>query len=381
MNVKNAKVAAVDCYVALELSRNKWLVGALLPGSEKVTTISVAGGNTEELLAALNKIESGAIEATQASATLRVCFEAGYDGFWLARFLIDREIDTTVLDASSFLVSRRGRRVKTDRIDVEAMVFVLKAFLLGDKSVCRPVRIPSPEEEDAKRITRERIQLLKERTRNVNRIRALLNLQGIRNVRGLWGGKWEQWLSQIRTGDGRPLGRFLLKELARQFERLKLLSLQLKSLEIERAAIIAQAQTIPSGKKIGMLTQLCGVGEGGATTLVTEVFHRQFRNRKHLASYLGLAPSHYASGEVARDQGISKAGNKPARVMMVELAWCWLCYQPQSHLAQWYRRRFSESAGRSRKVGVVALARKLAIALWRFLESGLVPEGAKLKTV
>ena len=186
MNVKNAEAAAVDCYVALELSRNKWLVGGLLPGSETVTTISVAGGNTEELLVALNKIESMGTEATQASATLRVCFEAGYEGFWLARFLIDRGIDTAVLDASSFLVLRRGRRVKIDRIDVEAMVFVLKAFLLGDKSVCRPVRIPSPEEEDARRITRERTQFLNGRTRNVNRIRALLNLQGIRNVRGLW---------------------------------------------------------------------------------------------------------------------------------------------------------------------------------------------------
>ncbi len=138
---------------------------------------------------------------------------------------------------------------------------------------------------------------------------------------------------------------------------------------------------MPGVKKVAMLTQLCGVGEGGATTLVTEVFHRQFRNRRHLASYLGLAPNHYSSGEVSRDQGISKAGNKPARVMLVELAWCWLRYQPQSHLACWYRRRFAEQAGRSRKVGLIALARKLAIALWRFLEEGLVPDDAKLKTV
>lgn len=129
-----------------------------------------------------------------------------------------------------------------------------------------------------------------------------------------------------------------------------------------------------------MLTQLCGIGEVGATTLVTEVFHREFRNRRHLASYLGLAPSPYSSGDVSRDQGISKAGNKPARVMMVELAWCWLRYQPQSHLAQWYRRRFADNASRSRKVGVIAQERKLAIALWRYLEDGLVPDGAKLKT-
>lgn len=378
MNGKDNNVERANCYVALELSRSKWLVGALLPGCDKVATISVSGGDTDELLAALNRLV--AVDRGCLDVRLRVCFEAGYDGFWLARFLIDRGIDTTVLDASSFLVSRRGRRVKTDRVDVESMVFVLKAFVLGDKSVCRPVRIPSPEEEDAKRITRERAQLIKERTRNVNRIRGLLNLQGVRHVRGLWGGSWRQWLQRVTTGDGRPLGPFLLRELTRQFERLDLLTSQIKALEAERAAAVAQEQVIPNAGKIAMLTQLCGVGEGGATTLVTEVFHRSFNNRKHLASYLGLAPAHYASGETSRDQGISKAGNKPARVMMVELAWCWLRYQPQSELARWYRRRFAEKAGRSRKVGVIALARKLAIALWRFLEQGLVPDGAKLKT-
>ncbi|MBX9587721.1 MAG: hypothetical protein K2X43_00360 [Hyphomonadaceae bacterium] len=172
MNGQNGKEEHADCYVALELSRTKWLVGALLPESKKMTTIPVAGGDGGKLLSVLRGILAKAI--------------AGYDGFWPARFLIDRGIDTTVLDASSFLVSRRGRRAKTDRVDVESMVFVLKAFLLGDRSVCRPVRIPSPEEEGAKWITRERTQLLKERTRNVNRIRALLNLQGIRDVRGLW---------------------------------------------------------------------------------------------------------------------------------------------------------------------------------------------------
>jgi len=370
-----------DCYVALELSRNKWLVGALVPGADKVTTSSVSGGDTDGLLSALNRIAAKAADAGHPNVTLRVCFESGYDGFWIARFLIDRGIDTTVLDACSFLVSRRGKRVKTDRIDVEAMVFILKAFLLGDRSVCRPVRIPSPEEEDAKRIMRERAQLLKERTRNVNRIRALLNLQGVRDVKGLWGGKWRDWLSKVNTGDGRPLGPFLLRELTRQFERLELLTSQMKAIDVERTTIGPREEKSLCGRKIAMLTQLCGVGEVGATTMVTEVFHRKFENRRHLASYLGLAPSPYASGEVSRDQGISKAGNKPARVMMVELAWCWLRYQPQSRLSQWYRRRFAEKAGRSRKVGVIALARKLAVALWRFLEHGLVPEGARLKAI
>lgn len=373
-----------DCYVALELSQKTWLVGYLPPGSKKVRTVSVGGGDTNALLRALSRIEGMADEhfsSESPAGRMRVCFEAGYDGFWLARFLLNHGIDTTILDPSSFLVSRRGRRVKTDRVDVEAMVFTLKAYLLGDKSVCRPVRLPSPEEEDAKRLSRERTQLKKERTRHVNRIRALLILHGVRSVPGLWGGNWRGSLANIQTGDGRELGRFLLRELCRQFERLDLVHAQLKALEKDRLEVCNTEGAINNGQKIRMLKQLAGIGEDGAAHLVSEVFHRTFKNRKHLASYLGLAPSPYSSGEMSRDQGISKAGNKQARVMLVELAWCWLKYQPQSHLTLWYRSRFSGHGSRSGKVGIVALARKLAIAFWRFVEDGIVPEGAKLSSI
>lgn len=370
-----------DCYVALELSQRTWLIGFLLPGTVKVQIMTVAGGDAEALLSALGRIESLAGTRLPPECTMvsmRVCYEAGYDGFWLARYLIDRGIDTTILDPSSFLVSRRGRRVKTDRIDVEAMVFTLKAYLLGDRSVCRPVRLPSVAEEDAKRLSRERTQLKKERTRHVNRIRALLVLHGIRSVPGLWGGRWKEALSNIRTGDGRELGRFIFLELCRQFERLDLVHSQLKSLEKERIQACETEGAINDSGKIRVLKQLDGIGEVGATQLVAEVYHRTFKNRKHLASYLGLSPSPYSSGEVHRDQGISKAGNKQARVMLVELAWCWLKYQPQSELTRWYRARFSGHGSRSGKVGIVALARKLAIAFWRFIEDGVVPEGATL---
>jgi len=373
-----------DCYVALELSQRTWLIGYLLPGSEKVKTISVAGGDSEALINTLSTIRSmvGSRSSEGRSVgQVRVCFEAGYDGFWLARFLLDRGIETTVLDPSSFLVSRRGRRVKTDRIDVEAMVFTLKAYLLGDKSVCRPVRLPTIEEEDAKRLSRERTQLKKERTRHVNRIRALLVLHGIRSVPGLWGGRWRDALLNVRTGDGRELGRFIFREICRQFERLDIVHSQLNALEKERAQACATEGAINSGSKIRVLKQLNGVGEVGAALLVAEVFHRTFKNRKHLASYLGLSPSPYASGEVHRDQGISKAGNKQARVMLIELAWCWLKYQPQSQLTLWYRSRFSGHGSRSGKVGIVALARKLAIAFWRFIEDGVVPEGSTMSNV
>lgn len=370
-----------DCYVALELSQRTCLIGLLLPGTVKVQTMTVAGGDAEALLSALGRIESLAGTRSPAESTMvsmRVCFEAGYDGFWLARYLIDRGIDTTILDPSNFLVSRRGRRVKTDRIDVEAMVFTLKAYLLGDRLVCRPVRLPTVAEEDAKRLSRERTQLKKERTRHVNRIRALIVLHGIRSIPGLWGGRWKEALSNIRTGDGRELGRFIFRKLCRQFERLDLVHSQLKSLEKERIQACETEGAVNGSAKIRVLKQLDGVGEVGATHLVTEVFHRTFKNRKHLASYLGLSPSPYASGDVHRDQGISKAGNKQARVMLIEHAWCWLKYQPQSELTRWYRDRFSGHGIRFGKVGIVALGRKLAIAFWRFIEVGVVPEGATL---
>jgi transposase len=375
-----AEPSSQDCYVALELSRAKWLVGALLPGRSKVTTTVVPGGDTAALLDALGRFAARAGRETgQAVAAVKVCFEAGYDGFWLARFLFARGIETHVLDPASFLVSRRGRRAKTDRIDVEAMAFTLRAFLLGDRSVCREVVIPSPEQEDAKRLSRERTQLAAEKTRHTNRIRGLLALHGIREVSGLWGGEWAEALGGLRTGDGRELGGYLRAEIAREFERLHLVLRHMRALDADRqAALTQEASAFPHRHKAGVLIKLAGVGPITATALVAEVFHRRFQSRRHLASYLGLAPTPYASGESERDQGISKAGNQPARSLLVELAWGWLRHQPGSGLAAWYRRTFAERGQRGRKVGIVALARKLAIALWRFVETGVVPEGAVL---
>ena len=364
------------CYVALELSQAKWLVGALLPGRAKIILHTVRGGDAAGLVEVLDKVSARASNEAGTQVPLSVCYEIGYDGFWLARYLIDRGIDTHVLDSSSFRVSRRGRRAKTDRIDVEAMAVTLRAFMAGDKGACREVAIPEPEVEDAKRMSRERTQLARERTRHVNRIRGLLTLHGIRHVKGIWGGEWRSALKGLVTADGRRLGPFLCAELAREFERLHLLLGHMKQLEAERRAATATATAFPSAPKVKLLVTLAGVGEIGATVLVTEVFHRSFKNRRHLASYLGLTPSPYASGESSREQGISKAGNKPARTLLVELAWCWLRYQPGSGLAEWYRRTYGEHSSRVRKVGIVALARKLAIALWRFVEHGVVPAGA-----
>jgi transposase len=369
----------VVCPVALELSRSTWLVGVLPPNGARVRSFAVRGGNAEGLLERLRAIAGRLAVELGRDVELKVGFEAGFDGFWLARFLLQRGVDTLVLDSSSFLVSRRGRRVKTDRIDVEAIAYILRAHLAGDPTVCRLVRIPTPEEEDAKRLSRERTRLASEKTRHVNRIRGLLALHGIRDVKGLWGGEWRAQLDALTTGDGRSLGRFLRAEIAREFERLQLVLTQMKQLEVERHTILTMEDSpFPETSKVHTLKQLAGIGELSATLLVAEVFHRQFANRRHLASYLGLAPSPYASGESRRDQGISKAGNKPARVLLVEIAWIWLRHQPASALANWYRHSFADRGARGRKVGIVAMARKLAIALWRFVEHGVLPDGAVL---
>ncbi|MGY6250693.1 IS110 family RNA-guided transposase [Bosea thiooxidans] len=259
------------------------------------------------------------------------------------------------------------------------MTFTLRAYVAGDSSVCRVVEIPTPEAEDAKRLSRERTRLASERTRHVNRIRGLLSLHGIRSIKGLWGGDWRTQLDQLVTGDGRMLGPYLKAEIIREFARLHLVMDQIKELEgTRRDALIDHRSPFPGKEKVATLTKLAGIGELSATLLVAEVFHRRFQNRRHLASYLGLAPSPYASGDMQRDQGISKAGNKPARTLLVEITWAWMRHQPTSELALWYRERFAENGARSRKVGVVAMARKLAIALWHFVEHGIVPSGAIL---
>jgi transposase len=372
-------ISPLVCPVALELSRSTWHVGILAPNRTKVKSFAVRGGDAQALLERLRGVAGRLAVELERDVELKVAFEAGFDGFWLARFLQQRGVDTVVLDSSSFLVSRRGRRVKTDRIDVEAIAYILRAHLAGDPTVCRRVRIPTPEEEDAKRLSRERTRLASEKTRHVNRIRGLLALHGIRDVRGLWGGDWRTQLDKMTTGDGRPLGRFLRAEIAREFERLHLVLAHIKQLEAERRAVLGTPDSpFPETHKVHVLKRLAGIGELSATLLVAELFHRQFADRRHLASYLGLAPSPYASGESHRDQGISKAGNKPARVLLVEIAWIWLRHQPGSTLARWYRARFADRGARGRKVGIVALARKLAIALWRFVEHGVIPDGAVL---
>jgi transposase len=309
-----------------------------------------------------------------------VCYEAGYDGFWLARLLKARGIRTVVFDPASFLRPRRGRLAKTDRLDAEGMTRTLRAWLSGDSGAARELRVPTVEEEDAKRIGRERKHLVEQRTRVVGRIKGLLALHGVRIAAKGVGKGLDARLDGMLTGDGRPLPPFLRRELGRMLRHHAFLCDQVAEVEADRGRALADAGAgFLLAEKVRRLATMGGVGEVSATVLVAEVYHRSFASRRHLASFVGLAPCPHASGDVSRDRGINKAGTKLARQTLVELAWFWLRYQPRSGLSRWWHERFGGTGMRGREVGIVALARKIAVALWSFVAHGVVPEGAMLK--
>jgi transposase len=368
------------CCAALELSKTGWVCAFAPPGQVRVSVHRMKAGDTERLIGVLNIGRAKAESERGQPLEIVLCYEVGYDGFWLARLLSARGVRVVVFDPASFLMPRRGRRAKTDRLDAEGMTRTLRAWLGGDREAARAVQIPSVEQEDAKRIERERKALVEERTSVVGRTKGLLALHGIWLTGKRIGKGLRASLDAMKTGDNRPLGPFLRGEIERLLTRYDMISQQIAEVEAERkAALDGDNGQFPGAEKVRVLSTLGGVGETTATVLVAEVFHRTFATRRHLASFIGLSPSPYSSGDVERDQGISKAGNKLARQTLVELAWFWLRYQPNSKLSQWWRERFGSKGTRGRKLGIVALARKLAIALWRFVESGVLPEGASLK--
>jgi transposase len=281
-----------------------------------------------------------------------------------------------VLEPTSVLVNRRARRAKTDRLDAEGMVRVLASWLSGDRKICSMLRVPTPEQEDAKRRHREREHLIQDRVRIENRIEALLFTQGIRKRPSLR--SWSRDLDALRTGDGRALLPLLRAELDRLRRRLELVLELIRELEAEREATLSAA-TDRSSQQIAALQQIRGIGANFAAVLVHEVFYRGFQNRRQLASYVGIAPTPHKSGTMDRDRGISQAGNPRARTTLIQLAWLWLRYQPGSELAIWFRARVGALQGRTRRIAIVAIARKLLIALWRYVESGLIPAGITLR--
>ena len=359
-------------FVVLDLSRTSWVVALRTSGDDRVSTHKLRPGDVDRLL---DLIERGRVREEQrygGPVEVRSCYEAGYDGFWLHRRLRAAGVRNVVVEPTSLLVDRRARRVKTDRIDAGTLLRALVADARGDRGVWRLVRVPTPEQEEARRLHRERRRLVRERVAHTNRIRGLLAAQGIFDLHPLRTGCRER-LDALVTGDGRPLGAALRRDILREFERLELVLSQLAAVEAERDAVAAGDATI------GRLMALRGIGPEIATVLAREVFYREFANRRQVAAYAGLTPSPFASGDRSRDQGISKAGNALVRTTMVEFAWLWVRYQPDSRLARWFVARAQGAAGRIRRIAIVALARKLLVSLWRYLTQDLVPDGAALK--
>jgi transposase len=313
-----------------------------------------------------------------ACAPVKSCYEAGREGFWLHRWLVSVGIENHVVDASSIEVSRRLRRAKTDRMDATRLLLLLVRFFGGERRVWSVVRVPSVAEEDRRHLHRELLTMKRDRTRLANRIQGLLANQGLRVD---WRKPLPVQLDALRLWDGAALPKGLRARLDQERERLELLNRQIEALEASRRDQI-RAGGDAATQKVQQLLTLQGIGSNSAWLDVMEFFAwRQFRNRRELGALAGLTPTPYQSGESHREQGIAKAGNRHVRAMAIEIAWGWLRFQPDSALTHWYQQRFGHGSSRLRRIGIVALARKLLIALWRFLETGVVPEGATLKTV
>jgi len=367
-------------FVSLELSRSTWLITSLLlGGSEKMSKHSVPAGDICALLARFSELRQKAFTRTGKSFPIIVIQEAGLDGFWIHRVLQNEGIESHVVDPASIATSRRHRRAKTDRIDGETLLRTLLAYKRGEPRVCAMVKAPTPEEEDRRRLCRERKVLIAERVQHVNRIKGLLLCQGVSGYEALRRDR-RQRLDELKTGDGRALPDHLKAQISRELARLELLLEQIKAMEAERDALFAAAKaTMPASGPVAMLLEIKGIGPEFAAILWMEAFFRSFANRKQVAAYAGLAPTPWQSGSVDREQGVSKAGNPRLRTMLIQLAWLWLRHQPQSALALWFKERVSRNGGRFKKTTIVALARKLLVALWKYVTAGVIIEGAVMK--
>jgi transposase len=371
---------AICCVLAIELSKKSWIVAVNTPLSDKISRHTLKPSDGKELLDLCERIRTRVAKETKKRVEMVSCYEAGYDGFWLHRLLQAHDIRNHVIDPASLQVDRRARRAKTDRVDAERLLRSLMAYLRGEPKVWSVVRVPSVAEEDDRRLHRERGRLINERIQHVNQIEGLLAIHGIYDYQPLRRDRIQR-LEQLHTADGRTLPPRLEAEILRELQRLEIVIGMIKTIEAERDAIASANTETERGsvKKIQHLAKIKSIGPEFATTLVGEVFYRSFDNRKQLASYVGLTPAHFQSGAMSRDQGISKAGNAKARTVMIELAWLWLRHQPDSDLSVWFRDRVGKLKGRIRRITIVAVARKLLITLWRYLETGLVPKGAALK--
>lgn len=366
---------AKSLYVSMELSKKTWKLGFSDGSAQRARVVTVPARDWdrfgEEVEKATKRFKLG------SGIEVRSCYEAGRDGFWIHRALLHRGIQSIVVDPASIEVNRRSRRAKTDRLDAEKLVAQLVRHHRGER-VWSVLRVPDVADEAARHLHRDLEVLKAERRNHRMRIQSLLFTHGI-DVRA--GRKFAEVLPTLRQWNGEPLPASLLARLTREYRRLQTVEEQMRELEKERKTLFESSRSKPV-EKAKLMAQLCGIGVTSSWVFVMEMFGwRQFANRREVAASVGLTPTPHQSGDSPREQGISKAGNPRVRTMMVEIAWSWLRYQPDSKLSKWFHRRFGQGTARQRRVGIVALARRLLIDLWRLVEFGVVPDGARLKTV
>jgi transposase len=361
-------------YMAFELGLEEWKLGFATEPSATPRVRTMPARDCARLTREL--ADAKRWFGVHPATPVRSCYEAGRDGFWLHRYLSAVGIANVVVDSSSIEVNRRARRAKSDRLDACKLVSMLLRYHAGEGEVWSVLHVPTVADEDRRQLHRELRMLQKERTRVTNRVQGLLAAQGVRLPKGT---AMREALETVRLWDGSALPAGLRARLERECEHAQFLRTKIGQLERERQQAIAHGGG-PALDKVRQLLRLRAIGPTSAWVYVNEFFGwRQFRNRKEVGAAAGLTPTPYQSGDGHREQGISKAGSRHIRAVAVEVAWSWLRYQPHSRLSRWYQARFAPGGTRARRVGIVALARKVLIALWRFLEFGVVPEGARLK--
>ena len=360
----------------IEMSQSSWLVAGIVPGIER-HPLKKLEPSEEELVRLLMRWRTEATKNGHTITRFAVAFEAGRDGFWLARWLRARGIETYVIHPTSVAVSREHRRAKTDRLDTGSLKRVFIGWLRGEPDHCHMAAIPTLAEEDAKRPNREREGLVRERTRIVNRMKSCLARFGIRKFKPTLR-KAPERLATLGMPEGVPLPPNTLLELRRDMARLRFVMDQIKEVEETRAQRLEQAPQEKTHAMVRLIARVIGVGIETADMLVHEILSRQLRDRRAVARYAGLTGAPDESGNKRREKGLAKAGNARVRRGMIQLAWRFLVFQKDSALARWYRTR-TESAGKKRKTMIVALARKLLIALWRLVTIGEVPAGVVLR--
>jgi transposase len=361
-------------FLAFELSWGQWKLAFGAGPASNPRLRSISARNTQGLVQEIAKAKKRL--QLPDDAPVDSCYEAGRDGFWLHRFLASRGIDNLVVDSSSIEVKRRARHCKTDRLDAGKLLSMLIRWHQGERAVWSVVQVPGVADEDRRQLHRDLLELKAERTQHSNRIKALLAGCGL--ALSSIEEKFPEVLAKLRTWDEQPVPPELQQRLLREHQRWQLVDRQIKDVENERAGRVRTSQDA-CVDKVRQLLRLRGIGANSAWLYVMEFFGwRRIRNRKQVAALAGLTPTPYASGDSHHEQGISKAGNRRLRAMAIEIAWCWLRYQPHSALSQWYGRRFAKGSSRQRRIGIVALARKLLVGLWRFLETGEIPAGAEM---